>query len=346
MAHTAPPRVTVGVDTHKDLHVAAARDQLGRRLATTTIGATSAGYAELLGWALGLGEVTAWGVEGTGSYGAGLARFLAAHGQRVLEVNRPDRAARRRHGKSDPVDADAAARAVQAGEATGVPKAADGTVEMVRALRAARQTAVKARTQAINALKGLLVTAPTELREQLDGLSTPKLVGAAVVLEPGTLVTPTAATMLALCSLAGRYQHLDAEIKVLTGKLDQLTAKTAPAVRALHGVGPDSAAALRIAAGTTRDGCAARPRSLRCAAAPPWRPPRARPAGIASTEAVTAKPTPRSTASCSCGCAGISPPATTSPGAPPRARPARRSSAASLVEYRGCDPEPWVMAPR
>ena len=173
MAHTAPPRVTVGVDTHKDLHVAAARDQLGRRLATTTIGATSAGYAELLGWALGLGEVTAWGVEGTGSYGAGLARFLAAHGQRVLEVNRPDRAARRRHGKSDPVDADAAARAVQAGEATGVPKAADGTVEMVRALRAARQTAVKARTQAINALKGLLVTAPTELREQLDGLSTP-----------------------------------------------------------------------------------------------------------------------------------------------------------------------------
>ena len=249
MAHTAPPRVTVGVDTHKDLHVAAARDQLGRRLATTTIGATSAGYAELLGWAHGLGEVTAWGVEGTGSYGAGLARFLAAHGQRVLEVNRPDRAARRRHGKSDPVDADAAARAVQAGEATGVPKAAEGTVEMVRALRAARQTAVKARTQAINALKGLLVTAPTELREQLDGLSTPKLVGAAVVLEPGTLVTPTAATMLALCSLAGRYQHLDAEIKALTGKLDQLTAKTAPALRALHGVGPDSAAALLIAAG-------------------------------------------------------------------------------------------------
>jgi transposase len=136
-----------------------------------------------------LGEVTAWGVEGTGSYGAGLARFLAAHGQRVLEVNRPDRAARRRHGKSDPVAADAAARTVQAGEATGVPKAADGAVEMVRALRAARQTAVTARTQAINALKGLLVTAPTELREQLDGLSTPKLVGAAVVLEPGTLVT-------------------------------------------------------------------------------------------------------------------------------------------------------------
>src|SRR5919204_4219086 len=121
MAHPQPPRVTVGVDTHKDLHVAAARDQLGRRLGTTTAPATGAGYAELLTWARGLGEPVAWGVEGTGSYGAGLARFLVAHGQRVVEVNRPDRQLRRRRGKSDPVDADAAARTVQAGEGTGGP---------------------------------------------------------------------------------------------------------------------------------------------------------------------------------------------------------------------------------
>src|SRR6266540_6280990 len=191
MAHTTLPRVTIGVDTHKDLHVAAARDQLGRRLATTMAPATRAGYAQLLAWAHALGEPVAWGVEGTGSYGAGLARFLAAHRQRVLEVNRPDRAARRRRGKSDPVDADAAARTVQAGEATGVPKAQDGVVEMARALRVARQTAVKARTQAINAIKALLVTAPSELREQLDGLATPKLVGAAAGLAPGTLATAT-----------------------------------------------------------------------------------------------------------------------------------------------------------
>ena len=249
MAHTAPPQVTIGVDTHKDLHVAAARDQLGRRLATTMAPATSAGYAQLLAWAQGLGEPVTWGVEGTGSYGAGLARFLCAHGQRVLEVNRPDRAARRRHGKSDPVDADAAARAVQAGEATGTPKAQDGTVEMVRSLRVARQTAVKARTQAINALKGLLVTAPDELREQLEGLTTTKLVRQTAALDPGTLATPTAATMLALAGLARRYQHLDAEITVLTGKLDQLTATAAPKLRALLGVGPDSAAALLITAG-------------------------------------------------------------------------------------------------
>jgi transposase len=249
MAHTALPRVTIGVDTHKHLHVAAARDQLGRRLVTTMAPATGAGYAELLAWAQGLGEPVAWGVEGTGSYGAGLARFLAGHGQRVLEVNRPDRAARRRHGKSDPVDADAAARAVQAGEATGIPKAQDGTVEMLRSLRVARQSAVKARTQAINALKGLLVTAPDELREQLEGLTTTKLVRQAAALDPGTLATPTAAATLAISGLARRYQHLDAEISLLTGTLDQLTATAAPKLRALLGVGPDNAAALLIAAG-------------------------------------------------------------------------------------------------
>jgi transposase len=249
MAHTTLPRVTVGVDTHKDLHVAAARDQLGRRLATTQVSANRAGYAALLAWARSLGEPVAWGVEGTGSYGAGLARFLATHDQRVLEVNRPDRATRRRRGKSDPVDADAAARTVQAGEATGVPKAQDGVVEMVRALRVARQTAVKARTQAINALKGLLVTAPDDLRELLEGLSASRLVAQAATLDPDTLATPTAAAMLALGGLARRCQHLDAEISLLTGKLDQLTATAAPRLRGLLGVGPDSAAALLIAAG-------------------------------------------------------------------------------------------------
>ena len=199
-------------------------------------------------------------MEGTGSYGAGLARFLTAHGQRVLEVNRPDRAARRRRGKSDPVDADAAARTVQAGEATGVPKAQDGVVEMARALRVARQTAVKARTQAINAIKALLVTAPDELREQLAGLTTTRLIRTAAALDPGPLATPTAATMLALRGLARRYQHLDAEIGLLAGRLGQLTTTAAPTLRQLLGVGPDSAAALLIAAGDN-------PRRLRSEAA-------------------------------------------------------------------------------
>jgi transposase len=264
MAHTAPSRVTqatvqvttqvtIGVDTHKDLNVAAARDQFGRRRATTHTPASPAGYAQLLAWARGLGEVVAWGVEGTGSYGAGLARYLTAHDQQVLEVNRPDRATRRRRGKSDPVDADAAARAVQAGEATSVPKAGTGTVEMIRALRTARQTAVKARTQAINALKGLLVTAPAELRDQLTGLPTRQLIPAAVALTPGKLTTPTAASMLALRSLAERYQHLTAEITSLAEQLDTLTARHAPRLRARRGIGPDSTAALLITAGDNPD---------------------------------------------------------------------------------------------
>jgi transposase len=149
---------------------------------------------------------------------------------------------------------------VQAGEASGQPKAQDGTVEMLRALRVARQTAVKARTQAINAIKALLVTAPTPLREQLGALPTTALIRQAATLEPGKLATPTAATMLALGGLARRYQHLDAEIGLLTGKLDQLTAKAAPKLRGLLGVGPDCAAALLITAGDN-------PSRLRCDAA-------------------------------------------------------------------------------
>jgi transposase len=249
MAQVAPPRVTVGVDTHKHVHVAAARDQLGRRLGTTTAPASSTGYGQLFGWARGLGEVECWGVEGTSSYGAGLARFLASHGERVVEVNRPDRQARRRRGKSDPVDADAAARTVQAGEATGVPKAQDGVVEMVRALRVARQSAVKARTQAVNAVKALLVTAPAELREQLDGLPTAALLRQAAALTPGRVESPTTACVLAVRSLAGRYRHLDAEVQLLSEELERLTTRHAPALRALPGVGPEVAAALLVAAG-------------------------------------------------------------------------------------------------
>jgi transposase len=260
IAHARPTRVTVGVDTHGDVHVAHAKDQLGRRLDTVSIPTTPTGYQDLLAWARGLGQVQAWGVEGTGSYGAGLARYLRKAGQVVLEVNRPDRAARRRRGKSDPVDAEAAARAVQAGEATIVPKAADGQVEMLRSLRVARTTAMRARTQAVNALRSLLVTAPAELREQLRGLSAVRLVRCAATLDPGRLTSPTAAAMLALRTLARRYQALDTEITALDSELDRLTATAAPRLLALFGVGPDVASALLIAAGDN-------PRRLRSEAA-------------------------------------------------------------------------------
>jgi transposase len=192
-------------------------------------------------------------VEGTGSYGAGLARFLAAHLQVVVEVNRPDRAARRRTGKSDPLDARAAARAVQAGQARVVPKAGCGQVEMIRCLRVARATAMRARTQAINALKALVVTAPLALREQLGGRSATRLVRAAAHLEPGPITSPRAAATLALRTLAGRYQALSAEIDALTIQLDQLVASAAPRLVARFGVGQDSAGALLVAAGDNPD---------------------------------------------------------------------------------------------
>jgi transposase len=253
VAQPAARRITVGVDTHLDLHVAHANDQLGRRVDTIGVPTTPGGYQHLLAWAHGLGEVEAWGVEGTGSYGAALARFLHAAGQVVLEVNRPDRQARRRHGKTDPVDAEAAARAVQAGQVTVTPKAGSGQVEMIRSLRVARATAMRARTQAINALKALLVTAPAELREQLRGLPAATLVAAAAALRPGPVTSPQAAAMFALGTLARRHQTLSGEIAALTTELERLTRTAAPKLVALFGVGQDSAGALLVAAGDNPD---------------------------------------------------------------------------------------------
>jgi transposase len=249
IAQSEPIRVTVGVDTHGDVHVAYATDQLGRHLATTRIATTPRGYRALLDWARGLGQVAAFGVEGTGCYGAGLARFLGAQGQVVVEVNRPDRQARRRRGKSDPVDAEAAARAVLAGQATAVPKIGDSMVEMVRCLRVARATAMKARTQSANALRALLVTAPVELREQLRDLDPSKLAATAARLRPGAIVTPTAATKLALRTVAEPQLALTGELTTLDAELDRLTARAAPALRELCGVGAEVAGALLVTAG-------------------------------------------------------------------------------------------------
>jgi transposase len=249
MAHPAAPQLTVGVDTHLDVHVAHAADHLGRHLGTVQVPTTPAGYAQLLAWARRLGQPVAWGVEGTGCYGAALARFLTAHDQTVLEVNRPDRQARRRQGRSDPLDAAAAARAVQAGRASVTPKAGTGQVEMIRSLRVARQTAMRSRTQAINALRALLVTAPAELREQLRDRSAARLVRTAAAFEPGPVSSPRAAAMLALRVLARRYQALSAELACLSTELERLTRAAAPRLVARFGVGPDSAGALLVAAG-------------------------------------------------------------------------------------------------
>ena len=201
----APEQITLGVDTHAEVHVAAALDQRGRLLGTYAIPTTVAGFAELLRWAAQYGELAHAGIEGTGSYGTGLARWLRARGVTVVEVDRPDRRTRRRRGKSDALDAEAAARAVQAGIATAQPKAGTGAMEMLRTLRVARQSAIKARTQAANQVHALVVTAPDVLRAQLRPLKVPQLVVTAGAFRPqAQLTTPTAATKLALKSIAIR----------------------------------------------------------------------------------------------------------------------------------------------
>jgi len=142
--------VTGGVDTHADNHVAAALDSIGGLLGVREFAATPAGYARLLGWLQGFGTVGLVGIEGTGSYGAGLARHIAATGIRVVEVDRSDRQDRRRKGKPDPLDAVSAARAALSGRASGVPRGRDGQVEAIRALMVAKRTARAQRTQTIN----------------------------------------------------------------------------------------------------------------------------------------------------------------------------------------------------
>jgi transposase len=225
-------------------------DERGRRLATCTIPTTPAGFAELVRWAAQYGELAQVGIEGTGSYGAGLARWLRAHGVVIVEVDRPDRRTRRRRGKSDPVDAEAAARAVQAGIATAQPKAGTGAMEMLRTLRIARQSAIKARTQAANQLHALVVTAPEPLRTQLRRLTVLQLVATVAAFRPtASLTTPTAATKLALKSIAVRYQQLRAEIELLDRHLDGLVAAAAPALVAVKGIGTDIAATLLTVAG-------------------------------------------------------------------------------------------------
>jgi transposase len=242
--------VVLGVDTHLDLHVAVALDQLGRRLGELTVPTNVQGYQSLVCWAKSFGSVWCAGVEGTGSYGAGLARHLRSAGIAVFEIERPRRRHLRRKGKSDSRDAEAAARAALAGETVGEPKSADGRVEMIRVLRVARHSAVKARTQAANQLRGVRVTAPEELQQRLRGLSTKELVAVAARFRPGSdLADVQMAAKFALRSLARRYRALSQEIAELDEQLDRLVAEAAPELISLPAIGTDHAATLLIVAG-------------------------------------------------------------------------------------------------
>jgi transposase len=322
-------QVTVGVDTHADVHVAAALDQVGRLLATQSVPSTPAGYRTLIAWASGLGAVERFGIEGTSSYGAGLARWLRRHGVEVLEVEGPKRQNRRGRGKSDAVDAEAAARAVQAGTATAQPKAGDGPIEMLRVLQAARRSAIKARTQAANQLHALVVTAPDSLRTRLRGLSRPRLVAAATTFRPRLPLTSTmTATQLALKSLAVRYEQLTAEIEALEAQLELLVAEAAPDLVAVKGIGTDIATTLLTTAGDNPDRCEMRAPLPICAVSLPFQPRPAKLIATGSTVVATAMPTGHYTCLLLGGWAGIRRREPTSNGAPPRACRRKRSSGA------------------
>ncbi len=242
--------VTVGVDTHLDEHMAVALDHLGRRLDTLCVATNQGGYSKFLEWARDLGELERVGIEGAGAFGAGLARFLRARDVEVLEVGRPKRRDEHRNGKSDPIDVELAARAVLAGTALGQSKGSEGRVGMIRVLRAARRSAVKARAQAANQLKGLTIIAPENLRAELRKLSVAKLVRRAAGFRPGDSPNDVvSATKLALRSVARRHRQLSEEIRELDTQLGRLVAETAPALVAVNGVGTDTAATLLVAVG-------------------------------------------------------------------------------------------------
>lgn len=207
-------RIIIGVDTHKSEHVAVAITSQGARVASTTVPATREGYRGLEAWAVALGSVESFGIEGTGSYGAGLSRDLQARGHTVVDVMRPNRQLRHLHGKSDSLDAESAARSVLNGQARTLAKTQAGTSEMIRHIKVARDGAVKARSQAMITLRMLIINAPAELRASLDPIrGRVALVRHLAALRPGDITSPTASAKLALRSIARRWLVLHEEIE-------------------------------------------------------------------------------------------------------------------------------------
>jgi transposase len=241
--------ITGGVDTHADMHVAAALDPIGGLLGVQEFPVTPAGYTRLLGWLGGFGTVALVGIEGTGSYGAGLARHITAAGVRVVEVDRSDRQDRRRQGKSDPLDAVSAARAAQSGRARGAPKGRDGAVEAIRALMVAKRSARSERVQTINQARSLIVTGPDDLRARFARHTAAGLVNDLASLRPRPGDVVGYATRIALRELGRRAEFLDGQLERLDELIAPLVAARAPGLLALHGVGPDTAALLLVAAG-------------------------------------------------------------------------------------------------
>ena len=242
--------ITGGVDTHADVHVAAAVDGNGGVLGVESFATTPAGVRDLYTWLVGFGCLERVGVEGTGAYGAGLARFLRAQDLVVVEVDRPNRQLRRRAGKSDVIDAVEAARATLSGRASGLAKSADGDVEAIRALMVARRSTRDSRIACLNQIRALALAGPDDLRERLRGMDRAHLARIVASLRPSRSAgSVTHATKVALQTLGRRVLTLDADLRRIDQLLDELVTRVAPNLVAVDGVGTYTAAILLIAAG-------------------------------------------------------------------------------------------------
>ena len=242
--------VTGGVDTHRDAHVAAAIDAVGGVLGVESFTATATGEQKLAAWLGSFGELVVVGVEGTGSYGAGVARQLRAAGVSVVEVDRPNRQLRHRQGKTDELDAIEAARAAQSGRAFGVAKTRDGNVEAIRALVVAKRSARSTRVKTLNQIRHLGFTAPDAIRARLAGVSRADLAAEAAAFRPRPGSDPVVfATKMSLRLLGRRVLALDEERAAIDEHLAGLVAETAPRLLEVKGIGVDTASLLLVAAG-------------------------------------------------------------------------------------------------
>jgi len=252
-------RVIGGVDTHKHTHYVAAIDDQGRLLGHHEFPATERGYGALLAWLQRQGQVLIIGVESTGNFGAALTRHLSAAGQSVVEVNKPNHQARYMEGKSDRLDAEQIARSVLAGTGVSTPKSKSGPVEVIRTLRIARRSAIRARTQAFNLLFHTMVSGPSEVRDGLVDLTRRTFVNRCLELEPETEVLlelidepermVLASVKLTLRDLARRWKTLDAEVKTLSQQIKDLVEHVAPELVAMFGVSTELAGQFLVTAG-------------------------------------------------------------------------------------------------
>lgn len=242
--------IIIGVDTHKHNHIAVAIDGQGARLASKTIPTTRKGYCDLEAWAADLGHITAFGIEGAGSHGAGLSRELLAKGYAVLDVMRPIRQLRYLHGEFDSLDAESAARSVLNGQATAQAKAQTGSSEMIRQLKIVRDSAVKARSQAMVTLETMIINAPSELRDVLDQVrGSIDLVRHLAALRSGDLSSPMASAKAALRALAKRWLLLHEEIQNHEKELERMVRARAPDLMASHGISTMTVAEMLILVG-------------------------------------------------------------------------------------------------